>query len=248
MIKVIGLGPGSSSHQTPEAKDALLWADVIVGYKTYIDLITPDLLQDKEILSTGMKREIDRCEAAINEALKGRKTVIVSSGDPGIYGMAGLVLELVHNRGLDNRLDVEIVPGIPALCAAAALLGAPLMHDFAVISLSDLLTPWELIKKRLLAALRADFVIVIYNPRSKKRVSQFHEVMELVIDKRGKDTPVGVVKNASRPGETVSATVAERVDETDIDMLTILVIGNSSTKITGNRMITPRGYMEKYRS
>ncbi len=247
MIKVVGLGPGGASHQTPEAKKALAWADVIVGYRTYIDLISSDLLQDREILSTGMKKEIDRCEAAINESLKGKKTVIVSSGDPGIYGMAGLVLELVHNRGLDSRINVEILPGIPALCAAASLLGAPLMHDFAVISLSDLLTPWELIKKRLLAALRADFVIVIYNPRSKKRVRQFHEVIKLIIEERGKDTPVGIVKNASRPGETVSTTIASHIDETMVDMLTILVIGSSSTQITGNRMITPRGYMEKYR-
>ena len=168
-MRVVGLGPGSPEYLAPKAREVLERAEVIIGYKGYIKLIDSDLLQGKEIIATGMTQELDRCHAAIDSSLKGKSTAVVCSGDPGIYGMAGLILELLETRGCHAEIDVEIIPGIPALTAAAALLGAPLMHDFAVISLSDLLTPWEIIEKRIGAALEADFVLVLYNPRSKKR-------------------------------------------------------------------------------
>ena len=215
-----------------------------MGYTSYIELIDRTLLEGKEIVSTGMRKEIDRCRIAIKNAESGKYTVIVSSGDPGIYGMAGLVLELMIKEGIIDKVDIEIIPGVPALCAASSLLGAPLMHDFAVISLSDLMTPWELIKKRILASLEGDFVIALYNPRSKRRRWQLSEALKLIMEKRGKDVPVGIVKNATRQGEVV---LIKRIGEVEkivdmIDMTTILIVGNSKTAIYRNLMITPRGY------
>jgi len=171
-ITVIGLGPGDAGLLAPMARSALVRAQAIVGYKGYIELVEPELLATRQVLSTGMTGEVERCGAAIDLAQGGVETVVVSSGDAGVYAMAGLVLELMEARGLLDELELEVVPGIPALCAAAALLGAPLMHDFAVISLSDLLTTWELIEKRLTAAAEADFVVVLYNPRSGRRKDQ----------------------------------------------------------------------------
>lgn len=231
---------------TPEAGTALADAEVIVGYKPYVSLIDPDILAKREVITTGMKMEMERCRTAMNRAAEGKKTVLVSSGDPGIYAMAGLMLEIVDKAGLADRIDVEIIPGIPALCAAAARLGAPLMHDFAVVSLSDLMTPWELIRKRMAAALDADFVIVIYNPRSRKRMRQLSEVRDMIIRKRGGKTLVGIVKNAARKDESVSITRMEEMDESAVDMLTILIVGNSETKQAGKWMVTPRGYVKKY--
>ncbi len=231
---------------TPAVKQALARAEVIVGYKRYIGLIDPCLLVGKEVLSTGMRGEMERCRDALAMALDGKETVLVSSGDPGIYAMAGLVFEMMESKNLFDRLDVEIIPGLPALSAAAALLGAPLMHDFAVVSLSDLLTPWEHIRKRILMALESDFVLVIYNPRSKKRVWQIKEVLGLITQYRGKTTPIGIVRNAARPGQKVWIVQAGDVDEGTLDMLTIVIVGNSCTRLIGKRMVTPRGYMEKY--
>ncbi len=243
---VVGLGPGDSDLMAPRAREAIETAQVIVGYKGYISLMDSALLEGKEIISTGMKGEMERCNRAIYKALGGRDTVVVSSGDPGIYGMAGLVLELLDKLGVAHELEVEIIPGISALAAAAALLGAPLMHDFAVISLSDLLTPWEVIIKRIEAALEADFVLVIYNPRSKKRAWQLGEALKRVKMIRGDDVPVGVVRNASRQGQEVKVVRAKDVDESSVDMLSIIFVGNSQTRVHANRMITPRGYLEKY--
>ncbi|HDM76213.1 MAG TPA: precorrin-3B C(17)-methyltransferase [Deltaproteobacteria bacterium] len=245
-LKVIGLGPGNSDYLAPSARHALKEADVIVGYKGYIELIDTDILQDKNVISTGMRGEIERCLKAIDAAMAGKKTVVVSSGDPGIYGMAGLVMELLHEKNLLHKVEVEIIPGIPALSAAASLLGAPLMHDFAVVSLSDLLTPWEVIKKRLITALEADFVIVIYNPRSRKRGWQLSEALKLVIEYRGGAVPVGIVRNAARTDQQVSVVRADQVDAESIDMLTILFVGNSKTRQRGEFMVTPRGYLDKY--
>jgi precorrin-3B C17-methyltransferase len=183
---------------------------------------------------------------AIEQVLNGRDTAVVSSGDSGIYGMAGLILELLADEGLLDAVEVEVIPGVPALAAAAALLGAPIMHDFAVISLSDLMTPWELIEKRVEAAAGADFVLVIYNPKSKKRAWQLGRVRELVLRHRAGDTPVGIVKNAARNGESVRVTTLSRLDESGVDMLSILLVGNSRTRILGDKMVTPRGYLEKY--
>ena len=226
---------------------ALEKSEVVVGYRTYVGLIDPDLLKGKETISTGMRGEIHRCKIAIEKTLEGRYTALVSSGDAGIYGMAGLVLELLAENELMERVEFEIIPGIPALSAAAALLGAPLMHDFAVISLSDLMTPWEEIQARVEAAAKADFVIVIYNPRSRKRDWQLGRVRDLIMGCRGGSTPVGIVRNAAREGEAVEITTLSRLDDSRVDMLSILLVGNSRTRVIGNKMITPRGYLEKYR-
>ncbi len=242
----MGLGPGSPEFLAPAAREAIANAQVVVGYNGYIGLVDKRLLQGKEVISTGMRGEVERCLRAIERALMGLDTVIVSSGDPGIYGMAGLVLELIEREGLQDLMEIEVIPGIPALSAAAALLGAPLMHDFSVVSLSDLLTPWELIIKRVRAALEADFVLVIYNPRSRRRTWQLQEVLKEVKKGKGSALPVGIVRNAAREGQKVAVVKAGDVDPDSIDMLTILIIGNSQTRVVGSKMVTPRGYMEKY--
>ncbi len=193
-----------------------------------------------------MMKEVERCKIAIQNAEEGKDTVIVSGGDPGIYGMAGLILELLVMEDIVNKVDLEIIPGVPALCAASALLGAPIMHDFAVISLSDLMTPWELIKKRIMLALEGDFVIVLYNPRSNKRKDQFNQIINLIKDKKGAEVPVGIVKDATRENENVIITTLESIQQDIVDMRTILIIGNSTTQVHDNFMITSRGYSHKY--
>lgn len=223
------------------AVQALRNADVIVGYKTYIDLIR-DLVKDKEIISTGMTREKERCAAAIDRAVAGQKVAVVSSGDPGVYGMAGLVLEMLETSGRLGTIPVQVIPGITSATASASRLGAPLMHDFAVISLSDLLTPWELIEKRLEAAARGDFVIVLYNPASKKRNWQIKRAREIFLQHKSPSTPVGIVKNAARDEELLYITDIENMLDFPIDMLTTVIVGNRSTRKAGNFIITPRGY------
>lgn len=245
-IWVVSLGPGHPDYMTPRARQALAEARVIVGYRTYLSLIEPSLFEGKETIASGMMDEIGRCQSAIEEALKGRDTAVVSSGDAGIYGMAGLILELLERQQLTDRVEVEVIPGTPAFAAAAALLGAPLMHDFACISLSDLLTPWEVILSRIEATAKADFVLVLYNPRSKKRHWQLGAALDLIRRHRDGSTPVGLVKNAMRAGQSVEVTTLSGLDEARVDMLSILLVGNSRTRITGKRMVTPRGYMEKY--
>jgi precorrin-3B C17-methyltransferase len=222
-------------------------AEAIVGYRTYMELIEPSLLVGKETISTGMTQEIQRCQIAIERVLAGKITAIVSSGDAGIYGIAGLVLEIMSKREILERVDLEIIPGIPAFAAAAALLGAPLMHDFAVISLSDLMTPWDVIKSRVEAASKSDFVLVIYNPKSKKRDWQLDQVKDLIHKYRSKETPVGLVRNAMREGQFIHITTLGNLDESLVDMLSMLIVGNSRTKIVGGKIVTPRGYMEKYK-
>ena len=217
-------------------------ARVIVGYRTYMRLIEPSVLEGKETIETGMTDEVRRCQMAVEKILEGKDTAVVSSGDAGIYGMAGLVLQIMAEEDLLNRAEVEVVPGIPALSAAASLLGAPLMHDFAVISLSDLLTPWEAIQSRVEVAAKTDFVIVLYNPRSKKRTRQLDKALEVISEHRGGETPVGLVKNAMREGQSVQMTTLSRLDKSKVDMLSILLVGNSRTQIIGNTMVTPRGY------
>jgi len=214
----------------------------IVGYTTYVDLIPPDVRAAKTILSTGMRREMERCRKAVDLALGGMDTCLVSSGDAGIYGMAGLCLEILEQDALLDFLDCEIIPGIPALAAAAALLGAPLMHDFAVISLSDLLTPWETIVRRIELAAQADFVLVIYNPRSRGRDKHLARAVDIVSRQRSGTTPAGVVRNAFRTGQDVFVGALESMPLDKVDMLSIVFIGNSQTRIAGNRMLTPRGY------
>jgi adenosylcobyric acid synthase len=223
---------------TYEAREAIESADTVVGYQTYLDLIKP-LLTGKEVVSSGMTREVERCREALRLAGEGRTVALVSSGDAGVYGMAGLVLELSPSE----NIEVVIVPGVSAVQAAAAVLGAPLMHDFAVISLSDLLTPWELIENRLTAVAAADFVVALYNPRSKGRARHIQRAQELLLASRSPQTPVGIVRNACRDGqEKILSTLAEMPLES-IDMFSLVIVGNSATYVDGQqRMVTPRGY------
>ena len=249
-LYIIGTGPGATSHLTDAAEQAIAASDVIIGYDSYVELVRP-LLAGKQILSTGMMQEVQRCREAIRLARSGESVALVSGGDSGIYGMAGLVLELVETDTRQNpdmpRLDVQIIPGISAVQAAASLLGAPLMHDFAVISLSDLLTPWELIKTRLEAAARADFVITIYNPRSKSRRTQIEEAQNIIMAHRPAETPVGIVCNAYRAGQTVVVTNLGQMLDHEINMTSIVLIGNASSFIDAEgRIVTPRGYAAKY--
>lgn len=226
---------------TPQARNMILAADRVVGYLTYLDLIT-ELVEGKVTVGTGMMQEIDRCQQAVDLAAEGYNVVVVSSGDPGVYGMAGLVIELANKVSEDKRPQVQIVPGISAVNAAASVLGAPLMHDFAVISLSDLLTPWGLIKKRVSLSAEGDMVIALYNPRSKKRVTHLDEVRELVLVHRDPSTPVGIVRKAGRAGQEVVISDLESFTRETIDMQTLVIIGNSQTYVKAGRMITPRGY------
>ena len=231
-----------------------------MGYKTYIALIAA-LITDKEIVSTGMTREVDRVLAAINMACQGKTVALVSSGDPGIYAMAGLVFEICAARNLsvavagDEKkrspvgapLAVEVVPGIPALCSGAALLGAPLMHDFAAISLSDLLTPWKMIEQRLHAAAGADFVLAIYNPKSKKRSWQLEKAQQIALTYRRSETPVGIVVGAMRNNQRIAITTLGQLHTAEVDMQTTVFIGNSTTTRYGDFLYTLRGYGKKYK-
>lgn len=237
----MGIGPGSFADMSQRAADAIQAAEVIVGYDTYLALIS-ELVAGKETIGTGMMQEIDRCRAAVEAAQTGRKVAVVSSGDPGIYGMAGLVLELVLEQPEEARPEVEIVPGISAVSAAAAILGAPLMHDFAVISLSDLLTPWEVIEKRVEMAAAGDFVIALYNPKSTRRTSQIEKVREILLRHRPATTPVGIVRQASRPGQSITLSNLDEFTGEEIDMFSLVIIGNSQTFIRDGLMVTPRGY------
>jgi len=261
-LYIVGTGPGSLEHITPAAREAIRKSDVIVGYGTYLDLIT-DLLQGKEVLSTGMTQEVDRCRKAVELALGGKIVAVISGGDPGVYAMAGLVFEILRNtpapqpspsRGEgDSAIRnpklplVEVIPGISALNAAASRLGAPLMHDFACISLSDRLTPWDVIEKRLEAAAAADFVIVLYNPRSKGRAGHINMAREMILKHRKPATVVGIVKGAMRENEAIIVTDLENMKDTDIDMQTTVIIGNSKTFVWNDLMITPRGYDNKFK-
>lgn len=233
---VVGLGPGEARQLTPRAAQAIEEAQVIVGYKTYLSFIK-EMLKDKEIISSGMRKEIDRARIAISKASAGQNVAVVSSGDAGVYGMAGIILELAL-----DQVPVEVVPGVTAATSAAAVLGAPLMHDFAVISLSDLLTPWDLIAKRLEAAAESDFVIVIYNPKSHGRREQINAAREILLKHKSPATPVGIVQNAGRPEEKkVISTLAGMLDE-QINMQSTVIIGNSQTRVFNDTMVTPRGY------
>lgn len=240
-LQVIGIGPGNPEFMTPEAREAILQADRVVGYITYLDLIK-DLVADKVTVGTGMMQEVDRCQQAVDLAVEGYKVVVVSSGDPGVYGMAGLVIELANKVAEEKRPPVHIVPGLSAVNMAAAVLGAPLMHDFAVISLSDLMTPWDLIKKRAALCAEGDMVIALYNPRSKKRVTHLDEVRELVLQHRDPKTPVGIVQKAGRVGQHITISDLEHFHKEEIDMQTLVIIGNSQTYVENGNIITPRGY------
>lgn len=235
-LYVVGIGPGGIEHMTLKAKQAIEESEVIVGYTKYIKLVE-DLIVDKEIVQTGMKGEIERCKKAL-ELSQNKIVSIISTGDAGIYGMAGLILEVKE----ENHI-VEIVPGVTAAVAGAALLGAPLMHDSCYISLSDLMTPYNLIKKRVELAAQGDFVISFYNPRSKGRPYYLKECTDLIRKYRHGTTPVGVVRNALRDNEKVKLCTLCTFCEDEVDMLSIVVVGNSNTFIKEGKMITPRGYV-----
>jgi precorrin-3B C17-methyltransferase len=238
-IYVVGTGPGEREGMTVRALQALEEAQVVIGYTLYLGFIK-EMLGGKEVIPSAMRREAERCYLALEEAARGKKVVLVSGGDAGVYGMAGVLLQIMAER--DITPEVEIIPGVTAASAAAALLGAPLMHDFAVISLSDLLTPWELIETRLRMAGEGDFVVVLYNPRSHSRQEQLRKAQQLLLQYREARTPVGIVRNAGRKGELKRITVLGKMLECEIDMATTVIVGNSRSYVWQDRIITPRGY------
>jgi precorrin-3B C17-methyltransferase len=244
---VVGFGPGDFKHITTRVVEVLQESDLIIGYKTYVDLIQ-DLLTEQTVVSTGMTEEVSRAQEAVKQAENGKKVAVISSGDAGVYGMAGLVYEVLIEKGWKEAtgVEVEIVPGISAINSCASLLGAPVMHDSCTISLSDHLTPWELIAKRVEAAAQADFVIALYNPRSGRRTRQIVEAQKILLRYRSPETPVGLVKSAYRERQEVIITNLEEMLNHDIGMLTTVIIGNSSTFLYDNKIITPRGYQRKY--
>lgn len=239
IIYVVGFGPGDKQFMTMQAVEIIEQADLIVGYTTYTDILKAQF-PDKKYISTPMRKETDRCRLAIEKALEGNTVVMVSSGDSGIYGMAGIMLEIAD----DMQADVEIVtvPGITAASTAASVLGAPLMHDLSLISLSDLMTPLELIFRRVEAAASADFVISLYNPKSGKRVDYLEKAADIIMKYRDKGTPVGIVRNAGRPDQKAWLTTLSELKNEPVDMFCVVIVGNSQTYIKNNRMITPRGY------
>ena len=244
---LIGLGPGSQDYLTARARSAIAEADTVIGYATYIRLIK-DLLDGKEIVKKAMTQELDRAIEALERAKLGKKVALVSSGDAGVYGMAGPTFEVLFQAGWtpDSGIEVEIVPGASALNTCAALVGAPLTHDFCAISLSDLLTPWPTIARRLDAVAYADFVVALYNPKSGRRTRQIEEAQRIFLHHRDPQTPVAIVKSAYRPKQHIEFTTLENMGEADIGMLTTVLIGNSHTFVKHGLMVTPRGYANKY--
>jgi len=236
---VVGIGPGNMENMSIRAVEVIKNSDCVIGYKTYINLIK-ELVEGKEVISSGMRSEIDRASLAIEKAEAGKVVSVISSGDPGVFGMAGLVLEVAKN--CKQKIPVEVIPGIPSENAAAALLGAPLMHDHVTISLSDLLTPWDVIEKRIRLAAEGDFVVVLYNPKSSERKWQIEKTIEILLSKKSSNTPVGIVKSAMRKKQNVIITNLSEVLEHPVDMTTILIVGNSTTFVYDNYMVTKRGY------
>lgn len=235
-IYVVGLGPGNKENMTFRAYDVLKNSDIIIGYKTYVDLIE-GMFPDKKIIKSYMKKEVARCEETLKLALEGNIISLISSGDAGVYGMAGLMLEIA-----DGQVEVEIVPGITSANASASLGGAPIVHDSVNISLSNLLTDWELIKKRIDLASQGDFVITLYNPKSSGRPELINEARDIMLKHKRKDTPVLIARNVGREGENYDITTLDKMLDYEINMFSTVIIGNSNTKVVNNKMITPRGY------
>ena len=238
VLYVVGLGPGGSRWMTWEARAALEQAEVLCGYTVYLDLIRGEF-PDKEYFSTPMTQEIERCRAALERARSGRTTALVCSGDAGVYGMAGPVLELAPQF---PEVEIQVVPGVTAALAGAAVLGAPLMHDFAVLSLSDLLTPCEVIRRRLELAAQGDFVLCLYNPSSRRRRDHLRMACDIVLAHRGPETVCGWVRNAGRAQEEHQVLTLGELQEAQVDMFTTVFIGSAATRRIGDRMVTPRGY------
>lgn len=246
-IMLVGIGPGHVEHMTQRAREAIAEADTIIGYVTYIRLVA-DLIEGKEIVKKSMTEELDRAIEALARAREGKKVALISSGDAGVYGMAGPTYEVLFEAGWTPGFDieVEIVPGASALNTCAALVGAPLTHDFCAISLSDLLTPWPVIARRLDAVAASDFVVALYNPKSGRRTQQIVEAQRLFLRHRRPDTPVAIVKSAYRPKQRIEMSTLAAMCEADIGMLSTVLIGNSATFIRDGLMVTPRGYANKY--
>ena len=241
-VTVVGLGPGAGRDLTGRAREALERADLIMGYTAYIALIREEF-PEKEMLSTGMRREVDRCRAAVEAAASGKDVAMVCSGDSGIYGMAGLIYEVAQEY---PPIDIEVVPGITAACGGAAVLGAPLTHDFAVVSLSDLLTPWDKIALRLECAAKGDFVLCLYNPASHSRPGHLKRACDILMAAgKSPDTICGYVQNIGREGEQGTITTLGALRDTQVDMFTTVFIGSSQTKLLGGKMVTPRGYLQR---
>ena len=236
-LYVIGIGPGGQDFMTLQAMQALKDSDIIIGYPVYTDLVRP-IFPEKDYLTTPMKQEVERCRMAVDEACTGKTVAMISSGDAGVYGMAGPVLELAEGKGV----EVEVIAGVTAALSGGAVLGAPLTHDFAVISLSDLLTPWEKIEKRLDAAGSADFCIALYNPSSIKRADYLQKACDILLKHKSPETVCGTVRNIGREGESARIMTLQELRGTKVDMFTTVFIGNSQTKEIGGRMVTPRGY------
>lgn len=239
MIYIIGLGPGEHSQITQKAIDAIKSCDVVAGYTVYVDLVK-DLVVDKEIISTPMMKEVERCKLAAFAAQKGKTVAMISSGDAGIYGMASLMIEVCDE--LKIKTEIEVIAGITAASSAAAVLGAPLTHDFAVISLSNLLTPWEKIEKRLDLASLAGFVIAIYNPTSKKRSDFIFKACDILLKNLSPDTLCGYVKNIGRDGQQSKILTLSQLKNEQLDMFCTIIVGNETTKLINNKLVTPRGY------
>ncbi len=239
-LYVVGLGPGSPEQLTPQAEGALTQSNVIIGYDKYIDLIRGQF-PTKHFLSTPMKREAERCRMAVEKALENNTVAMVCSGDAGVYGMAGLIYQVARNY---PPIEIEIIPGITAACSGAALLGSPLTNDFAVISLSDLLTPYEQIEKRLHCAAEAGFVLCLYNPSSKKRGDYLQKACDIVLRYRTGDTVCGYVRNIGREGQQAVVLTLQQLREAQVDMFTTVFIGNEYTLKLGDKMVTPRGYRD----
>ncbi len=237
-VMVVGIGPGSYEEMTIRAAEALKSCDTIVGYTVYVELVR-DHFPGKEFLTTPMTKEVERCQLAFDQAAEGKTVAMICSGDAGVYGMSGLMLEIGQQY---PEIPVEVIPGVTAAVGGASVLGAPLIHDFAVISLSDLLTPWEKIEKRLSAAAEADLVICVYNPCSKKRHDYLRKACGLVLAHRPGDTVCGLVRNIGREGEEGQVLTLAQLQDTQVDMFTTVFIGNSQTREVGGRMVTPRGY------
>ena len=243
-IIVVGIGPGSPSDITPAVVEAIEKADAIVGYKYYFQFITPYIRESCMCVDTGMKRERERARQAFELAESGKDVVVVSSGDAGIYGMTPLIYEMKAERGSD--VDITSLPGISAFQKAASLLGAPLGHDLCLISLSDLMTPWEVIERRIKAAALGDFVTAVYNPKSNGRYWQLYRLKELFLqERRSADTPVGYVRQAGREEQTITITTLGAFDPEQVDMFTVVIIGNSQSYVNNGRFITPRGYYKE---
>ena len=239
-IRVVGIGPGDYEEMTVKAVNALNACDVIVGYHVYVDLVKAHF-PDKEFHTTPMRREVDRCKLALELAREGRDVAMICSGDAGIYGMAGLIYELLGDEG---DIEVEVVGGLTAACSGAARLGAPLTHDFAVISLSDLLTPWETIERRLECAVMGDFAVALYNPSSVKRRDYLQRACDILLRHAKPETVCGAVRNIGREGEVVEVMTLAELRDYEADMFTTVFVGNSHTRVIDGHMVTPRGYRD----